>query len=384
MILRTFERWLADLRGSRDTGLPVVAHKATLRASLGLLCVLALLSGACTAETTQTTAAETTVVDDTEPIVETTQEVEETTPEQEMVDWRHGVFVPQAYAGFTAYFAQEKGLFEKHGLRVELVEFQGSSPITQALLAGELDSAENNADPVITALAQGGNLTAIGATIETAAYTVYSRPGIDTLEDLVGSTLGVSAPGSFPDLVVRAMLIEVGIDPDGVTLVNAGDVQSRYQAVVAGSIDATAAPTDLEAQAEQDGVQVLARVHEILPEWPRLLIWATPDALEAEPEAAAGFVAAMVESLQYALDNRDEVIAFTADLLDVEPDNPRLSLEYDTQAPLVARTGEIPVDRVQFVADFLLEAGVIESPVDVEAFIDTSFHERALELLEEE
>lgn len=309
---------------------------------------------------------------------------DQVTDEQDVLEWRHGMITAKADAGFTALFAEELGLFEKHGLDVEISQFEGSSQLTQATLAGGLDSAENNADPVLKALAAGGEMTAIGSTIAGVAYNVYAGMDIDSLADLEGGTLGVSKPGAFPDLVTRAMMIQEGVDPEDVTLVNAGDDVTRYQALVAGRIDATAASAEFVPQAEDDGVHVIAEAAEILPDWPRFLIWGNPESLEETPEGATRFVAAMIESLQYALDNEDEVIQFTADVLDVEPDDSRLSFTYETQAPLVAPTAEVPIEKLQFVTDFLAEAGQLEGELDVDSFVDTSFQERALELVEGE
>lgn len=302
--------------------------------------------------------------------------------EPEVLDWRHGMITAKADAGFSALFAQEKGFFEKHGLRVDISEFEGSSQLTQATLAGGLDSAENNADPVLKALAAGGEMTAIGSTIAGVAYNIYAGPEIESLADMEGKTLGVSKPGAFPDLVTRAMMIHEGVDPEGIVLVNAGDDVTRYQALVAGRIDATAASAEFVPQAEDDGVHTIAEAAEILPNWPRFIIWGNPESLDAKPEAAVRFLAAMIESLQYALDNEEEVIEFTADLLNVEPDDTRLSFTYETQAPLVSPTAEVPVDKLRFVADFLAEAGEIENELDVDSIVDPSFQERALELVE--
>lgn len=303
--------------------------------------------------------------------------------EEEAMDWRHGMIVAKGDVGFTSLFAQEKGFFEKHGLRVDISQFEGSSQLTQAILAGEVDTAENNADPVLKALAQGGDVTAIGSTIAGVAYNIYASLDLDSLADLEGKTLGVSKPGAFPDLVSRAMMIQEGLDPESVTLVNAGNDVTRYQALVAGRIDATAASAEFVPQAESDGVHAIAEAAEILPDWPRFIVWANPETLAANSEGASRFLAAMIESLQYALDNEEEVLAFAADVLDLEPDDTRLSFTYDTQAPLVDPMAEVPVDKLQFVADFLKEAGEIESELDIGAIVDVSYQQRALELVEE-
>jgi NitT/TauT family transport system substrate-binding protein len=293
--------------------------------------------------------------------------------------WRHGVIKPKGDAEFSAVFAREKGFFRQHGVDIRISEFEGSLQLTQALLAGQLDSAENNADPVLRAISEGGDVTAIASTITSAAYNLYSDDSTTSFEELEGKTVGVSKPGAFPDLITRAMASQEGIDPDSITLVNAGDDATRYKALVAGRVDATAASVEFAPQAQRDGLNILGEASEIVPEWPRFFVWANPKSLEQDPEAAVGFLAGLLEGLNYALDNKEEAIRFVAELLRLPPDDQRLTFTYGVQAPLVSRTGEIAVDKLEFVANFLTDIGVIRKPVEVTDYVDTSFQERAAE-----
>ncbi len=299
-----------------------------------------------------------------------------------LVGWRHGMIQAKGDAAFTALYALEKGFFRKHGLDVHIIQLEGSLQLTQALLAGELDTAENNADPVLRAFAKGANVVAIGSTIAGIAYNLYSKKEITTFPQLRGKTVGISRPGSFPDLVTRAMLFEKGLDPNSITFVSAGDDATRYKALVAGKIDAVAASAEFVPQAKRDGVYVLGEAAKLLPHFPRFLIWANPKTLQLKPNAAVAFLAGMIEGLQLALSNRDEAIKWTAKKLGLDPDNPRLAFTYDLQGPLVARTAELPRQKVEFVVDFLLRIGDIEKVPDVKKVLDTSFQERALQVVE--
>jgi NitT/TauT family transport system substrate-binding protein len=294
------------------------------------------------------------------------------------VVWRHGIIKAKGDAEFTALLAAEKGFFADHGVDVEISEFEGSLQLTQALLAGQIDSAENNADPVIRAIAQGGDATAIGSTIPVAAYNLYSKRSFTDLNSLEGKTLGVSKPGAFPDLITRALLSTQGVDYKSIRMVNAGDDATRYGALVAGRVDATAASTEFAPQAEKDGVHVVAEASKLLPQWPRFIVWANPKSLESKPDAAAGLMAGLVEGLDYALDNKKEAIDFAAKTLHLPADDSRLSYTYEVQAPLVSRTGAVPVDKLQFVADTLAKLGEMPKTFDVREHVDSSFQERAV------
>ena len=294
------------------------------------------------------------------------------------VVWRHGIIKAKGDAEFTALLAAEKGFFADHGVDVEISEFEGSLQLTQALLAGQIDSAENNADPVIRAIAQGGDATAIGSTIPVAAYNLYSKRAYADLDSLEGKTLGVSKPGAFPDLITRALLSTQGVDYRSIKIVNAGDDATRYRALVAGRVDATAASTEFAPQAEKDGVHVVAEASELLPQWPRFIVWANPKSLESKPDGAVGLMAGLIDGLEYALDNKQQAIDFAAKTLNLPADDTRLRYTYEVQAPLVSRTVEVPADKLQFVADTLHELGEMPKTIDVREHVDSSFQERAV------
>jgi NitT/TauT family transport system substrate-binding protein len=292
--------------------------------------------------------------------------------------WRHGIIKAKGDAEFTALLAAERGFFAKHGVDVKISEFEGSLQLTQALLAGQIDSAENNADPVIRALAQGADVTAIGSTIPVAAYNLYSKRTFSDLKSLQGKTLGVSKPGAFPDLVTKALLSTQDVDYKSIKLVNAGDDATRYRALIAGRVDATAASTEFAPQAQRDGVHVIAEAAKLLPQWPRFIVWANPESLKSKPDAAVGMMAGLIEGLNFALDNKQQAIEFAAKTLKLPADDTRLSYTYDVQSALASRTAEVPVDKLQFVADKLVELGESPKAVDVSAHVDTSFQERAI------
>lgn len=294
------------------------------------------------------------------------------------VVWRHGIIKAKGDAEFTALLAADRGFFEKHGVDVEITQFEGSLQLTQALLAGQLDSAENNADPVIRAIARGAEVTAIGSTIPVAAYDLYSNRSFTDLKSLEGKTLGVSKPGAFPDLITRALLSTQGVDHRSIKLVNAGDDATRYRALIAGRVDATAASPEFIPQAEADGVHVIAEASKLLPKWPRFIVWANPKSLKSKPDAAVGVMAGLIDGLNYALDHKQEAIDFAAKTLDLPPDDTRLSYIYKVQAPLVSRAVTIPADKLQFVADTLAKLGEIPKTVDVTEYIDRSIQQRAV------
>src|SRR3972149_8131625 len=86
-------------------------------------------------------------------------------------------------SGWTALpdrIASERGFFEKEGLRVRYIQFQGTNLMLSALLANELDYV--TILPFIAGAATRGlPVKIVGATTKASGYAIISRPDIDRL-----------------------------------------------------------------------------------------------------------------------------------------------------------------------------------------------------------
>src|SRR4029077_7049191 len=102
-----------------------------------------------------------------------------------------------------AYIAQKKGFFEKYGLAVELIYFQGGSQVIQAMLGGELPLTVTAGPEGVIAKLQGADIALLSANNPTMHFSLYVAPEIKKAEDLRGKTAGISRFGSASDFSIR-------------------------------------------------------------------------------------------------------------------------------------------------------------------------------------
>src|SRR6266508_4765509 len=95
------------------------------------------------------------------------------------------------------WIAQDKGVFSKYGLAVDL-RYMLSATGTQALLSGSMDIV-NPATELIEAGLGGAKVAFIIGILNRAVLSVYSKPDIRQFSDLRGKILGVTLPGSTTD-----------------------------------------------------------------------------------------------------------------------------------------------------------------------------------------
>src|SRR4030088_1302854 len=122
--------------------------------------------------------------------------------------------------------AKQLGEYDKAGLAVELVDLKGGSDALKAVLGGSADVVSGYFDHCVNLAAKKQELQ---------SFVVYDRyPGlvlvvspshngeINSIKDLAGKKVGVSAPGSSTDFFLKFLLKKNGLDPSGAPRVGGG------------------------------------------------------------------------------------------------------------------------------------------------------------------
>ena len=138
--------------------------------------------------------------------------------------------------------AKQLGEYEKAGLAVELVDLKGGSDALKAVLGGSADVVSGYFDHCVNLAAKHQELV---------AFVVYDRyPGevlvvspkhtgeINSIKDLAGKKVGVSAPGSSTDFFLKYLLKKNGVDPNNVAVIGVGLGGTAVAAMEQGQIDA--------------------------------------------------------------------------------------------------------------------------------------------------
>src|SRR3954464_5392125 len=104
------------------------------------------------------------------------------------------------------WVAHDLGLFNRHGLDVQLLYIGGGSVVTQALLGGDVQFVRLGANAVIQASLRGAELKMIANTINRLVFTLMSRPDIKSAADLKGKKIGVTRLGGSTDFALDLAL----------------------------------------------------------------------------------------------------------------------------------------------------------------------------------
>lgn len=210
------------------------------------------------------------------------------------------------------YVAEEKGLFAKNGLKVEVI-YAAAADILRNVAAGNVQFGFPNGDSVIAAKANGLPVKVIHTTYQRGigATLFKASSGIKTFADLKGKTVAVTSLGSPNYLQLQAGLAKAGlkIDDVKVEVIATGAI---VQALQADKVDAIVFSELRRYNLEADGVKIgMISSNDFLPSFGNVVV--TGDAfLAAKPKLAKGFIAALDESLKWIIDGHvDEALAMS-------------------------------------------------------------------------
>jgi len=292
--------------------------------------------------------------------------------------WRHGTLVPKGDAGFI-YMAAEGGFAKPEGLELKMQAFQNDTLMMKALIAGELDSYEGSPISPLIAGSKGADVKILGCTWPKLTYSLFAHDAIGTIADLKGKKFGISAPGSLPDLVARAMLKQAGVAPSDVSFVAAGSDPERVRALIAKTIDAAIATSDFAARPELK-LKTLAVASETLPQFMRQCIITRGELIRSKRTQLVSFVAAEMKAYGFAFAHRDKVVALTRRIAGLPPGDPAPEASYRevVEQRAASPAMEIDLDKLRWLRDLLADDGRMAAKFDPAAVTDLSIREAAL------
>ncbi len=187
---------------------------------------------------------------------------EATLPDPEITDIRLGNSGSPTANTMHTIIAQCEGLDQKYGLTIEWLSFDGGSAAAQALLAEQVDVADNSGGPAIASLSTDSPMLIAYVTRDNLTDNMYSQPEIQGAEDLRGGSVAISSFGSQSHAGALLALDVLGLTPDDVTITQVGNDAARLAALQAGSVTASMNDATQEDELEGLGLNILVRLAE--------------------------------------------------------------------------------------------------------------------------
>ena len=209
----------------------------------------------------------------------------------------------------------DKGIFEKHGIDLELVPADNPAAISAQVLSGQLDLGFSTTTFHATAAAKGAPLVAVSAVDglinpdeAVSAIVVKKDSSIRSPKDLTGKQVAVVALGSELDVLMKKVTDDDGGDSSKVQSVQLPFPQMQA-ALAAGRVDAIVTTEPFLTISRKAGGRVISEPEvELLPNGSVTAYTASKQYIEQNRDVVERFQAAMRESLEYAKANKDEAL----------------------------------------------------------------------------
>jgi len=264
------------------------------------------------------------------------------------------------------WIANDAGLFNKHGLDVELVHV-GSSPIAMAAyLAGEIDILGGGGSAGPNAYLRGQrDLVFFGSMNSKFVFSVYAHPSIANMAGVRGKRVGVTRFGGTMDFATRHFLRQNGFDPGReLTMVQVGRVQDILSGLIAGSVDVGTMAFPYDIKAKEGGFRELADLSQSGARYASSSFLARRQFLIQNKARAEGFVRGIIEALHFIRTKREDGMKILARYTRMS-DMKILAQTYDYHSRMIwPRLPEIQPEDLKLVLEELAESNPKAREID--------------------
>jgi NitT/TauT family transport system substrate-binding protein len=272
------------------------------------------------------------------------------------------------------WLAREAGIFNKHGLEVEVIATPTGIEGMNALIAGEVQFLQISGGTTASAALGGADVMIVGTTLDTLVQNLMARPEIEKAEQLRGKSLGITRFGTSIDVGARIALRHFGLVPEkDVAIVQVGGMESMVAALQGNRIQAGILSYPAITQAKKLGHHVLLDVASLGLPYAFTAMTTRGRTIREDPDLVRRYMMAQVEAIARA--KRDRNLAMTVMGKYLRTTNPASlsdAYEIDVQKYML-KVPLTTVDAVKSVLEDLSTRNPKAKDADPHRFFDDSF-----------
>ncbi len=253
------------------------------------------------------------------------------------------------------------GIFAKHELSVEKINFAGGGKLQEGVTSGAVDlTVSGNTDLAFVAkgVPEKGVAVTTAAPVE-MSIIVRSDGEITKIADLKGKTIGVTSPTSLTSWLALALARREGWGPDGVKRAYIGSMSSEVAGLLVKNVDAIVGPVEgayiLEAKGQAKPLITFGDMNTFITH----IIYASDAMIKDHPDTVRRFIAAWFDTVKYMAANKEETIRLTEPATKLPPEI--ASKVYDLEIPALTTNGRFDPKAVDAVMQSFIDLGVLDS-----------------------
>ncbi|KPN16183.1 ABC transporter substrate-binding protein [Arthrobacter sp. Edens01] len=265
-------------------------------------------------------------------------------------------------------YGVDEGIFEEHGLDVELQTGQGGAAMLPAVSTGDMNFAVGNPLTVMVAKDKGLDMKIVTGYSNSYAegedingVVARADSGITTFADLEGKTASVNAVNTQGDLTIMEAASLAGADPTQIKFSEMPFPDMEAQLDL-GNTDAIWIPEPFlsKALSNPDNVLVGYSNQEAVPGMPTMVTFTSGNYASSSPETVEKFKSAMEDLLTQAEANIDDVKA-------VLPAFMNMPAEVAANLKMEQYDAELRTEELENMGELMVKYNFVEKAPDLGA-----------------
>jgi NitT/TauT family transport system substrate-binding protein len=288
--------------------------------------------------------------------------------------------------------AEQLGLYDKYGVDAELINFKGGSVALTAVLGGSADVVSGYYDHCVNLKAKKKDLKSIVVYDQFPGLVLVVSPKatekINSIADLAGKKVGVSAPGSSTDFFLKYILRKNGVEPTKVAVIGVGLDDTAVAAQEQGQVDAAVMldPAVTLLQGKYKGLRILADTRtekDTLAvfggRYPGGSIYATTEWISKHPKESQAIADAIVDTLRWIHAHSAEEIMAKMPKEVVGPNSELYLAALKNAIPMYSKDGRMDPKGAQAVLDVFSQSvpEIAKAKVDLSTTYTNEFVDQA-------
>lgn len=284
-----------------------------------------------------------------------------------------------AYSAFSISFlnlfvARDAGLFNKHGIDVELIQMAGPLPVA-ALAGGEIDYLTGYSTGIV-ATGRGAPLKGVMISLRKPPFFLVAEPSIRGPNDLTGKRIGVDRIGSLQHLVARLMLKNKGADPEKAIFTQTGSVSNTVTSLGQGAVSAAVLSGPHNVIMTQQGFREIAAADELPTHFPTSGLVVNEAKLKNEPARIKSVIRVMLEANAFCRKEKSWMVNYIRERWKL--DLKTAETVYRQWLSILTPDGKISIKDMQEYFDLAYSQKQISAPINVAAVTDYSLLDQVL------
>jgi len=287
---------------------------------------------------------------------------------------RVGKTASNALAFTPPEIGDAKGIWAKHGLKVEVKQFAGDARMQQGMIANEIEFGLGSG-PSMGFIAKKAPIMTVGVIADqplsmgliTSKDSKYQKP-----EDLKGARLGITTNGSLTYWLVRELSRRMGWGPEGIRMVPLGTITGQIAGLKSGQVDGFIMSASVGYMLNQkDEGQVMLHFGDMIQDFHTHVVFANNRIIQAKPDVVRRFLAGWIETVEFMRANPDEAIELASKTTGIPVDLQRQ--EFSKVMPMMSRDMRFKPEAMRVIVDSFQELEILDFKPDPKTLYTETF-----------